>query len=195
MRYGADQKERTRQRVLAEASRAIRADGPHRVGVAEVMKRAGLTHGGFYAHFGSKEELVGEALDFMFDEAAAVSGGWAAGETPQAALASYIRVYLSRAHRDDRASGCPLPALGAELPRMNEDARERFAQGLSRMTARLGVLLDGADRPGGEATSVLNEMVGALVLSRATPDPVQSDRILAETRRSLLRRLDLEERS
>ena len=194
MRYDADHKARTRARVIQEAARAIRVSGPQRVGVAEVMKRAGLTHGGFYAHFASKEDLVAQALGAMFADAAANFDRRVEGRTPREALVAYIRFYLSRSHRDARESGCPLPTLSAEAPRLEADARTRFGEGVGGLTRRLGVLLSDADLPDPEAlaSSVLSEMVGAVVLARATSDAAQSDAILLRTRTSLMRRLDLE---
>ena len=191
MRYSVGHKERTRQRVLAEASRVIRAEGPHSVGVAEIMKRVGLTHGGFYAHFGSRELMLTQAIDFMFVEAASVSVAWSSGKTPEEALANYICAYASIAHRDNRAFGCPIPALGSSLAQLGEDPRARFSEGLLSSRARLGALLDAAGRPSIESTSVLSELAGAVMLSRMMTDMSQSEEILAETRKNLLRRLAL----
>src|SRR5260221_7440288 len=126
MRYDADHKARTRARVLREAAKAIRAEGPHRIGVAGVMAKAGLTHGGFYAHFSSKEDLVATALAQMFDEALATFETLTAKETPDAALRAYVDFYLSRWHRDALDAGCPLPSLSADLPRLGVPAREQF---------------------------------------------------------------------
>ena len=98
MRYVAGHKDRTRARVLKEAARAIRVDGPHRIGVAGIMARAGLTHGGFYAHFASKDELVVAAMAQMFDEAVANFERVTGGKPPALALRSYVDFYLSVRH-------------------------------------------------------------------------------------------------
>src|SRR5262245_32338766 len=116
MRYDAEHKQKTRERVLKVAARAIRAQGPHKVGVAAVMAKAGLTHGGFYAHFDSKDALVAAAIGQMFEEGSLRFVSETEGRTPRAALAAYIDFYLSDAHRDARRSGCPLPFLSADLP-------------------------------------------------------------------------------
>src|SRR5215468_10383146 len=111
MRYDENHKERTRARVLAQAAAAIRSKGIKRVGVAEIMAGAGLTHGGFYAHFASKDDLVAAAIPQMFDEAMAAFEHQTAGKAPSAALAAYVDSYLSPRHRDAQATGCPLAAL------------------------------------------------------------------------------------
>jgi TetR/AcrR family transcriptional repressor of nem operon len=198
MRYDSDHKQKTRERVLKEAAKAIRAEGPHRIAVAGVMAKAGLTHGGFYAHFESKDDLVAAAIDTMFGEARArfnrgtpVSG---AVETPKAKLISYIDFYLSAGHRDARTTGCPLPALAADLPRLAPASRERYGQGVVALTALIADALQALGRaePLALAGSALSEMVGALSLARAVADPVQSDFILDASRTALKRRLGLE---
>ena len=109
MRYDAEHKARTRQKVLDEAAKAIREEGPHRLGVAGVMARAGLTHGGFYAHFPSKEAFVADAVAHMFEGGPTAMLEKVRGQPPRQALTGYIDFYLSRAHRDSRTGGCPLP--------------------------------------------------------------------------------------
>lgn len=196
MRYDAEHKRRTRERLLDEAAKAVRAEGPHRVGVAEVMARAGLTHGGFYAHFASKDELVAEAVGRMFEEAGAqILRALGEGEPPAQALRSYVDFYLSRAHRDARTSGCPLPFLSADASRLPEAARARFAQGAARLRETFAALLKqlGSPDPETMAASVLAEMVGAVALSRAEPDPVRADVLLAHSRASVMRRLGLQD--
>lgn len=194
-RYDAEHKRRTRERLLEEAAKAVRVEGPHRIGVAEVMARAGLTHGGFYAHFASKDDLIAEAVGRMFEEAGArILRDLGEGKPPAEALRAYVDFYLSRAHRDARTSGCPLPFLSADAPRLPEAARERFAQGAARLTDTFAALLKqlGWPDPDALAVSVLAEMVGAVALSRAEPDPTRADSLLAHSRASVMRRLGLE---
>ncbi len=193
MRYDAEHKQKTRERVLTEAAKAIRAEGPHRIAVAGVMSRAGLTHGGFYAHFASKEELVSAAIDQMFAEGYARWTAVTGDLVPAEALVAYVDFYLSAAHRDSRTTGCPLPYLSADLPRLPEDARRRFGDGVRRLTIAIAGLLAqlGRPHPREEASSVLSELVGALSLARAEPDPKRSDVILASSRRILIHRLGL----
>ncbi len=195
MRYDAEHKQKTRARVLQEAAKAIRAEGPHRIGVAGVMAKAGLTHGGFYAHFKSKDELVAAAIDEMFNDARGRFAHETADNPPAEGLARYIRFYLSRAHRDARGAGCPIAALSADLSRMEGGSRERYGQGVAALTGRLAghLQLLGLDDPEALARSALSEMVGALSLARAVADPVQSDLILKTSRDALKRRLGLME--
>ena len=129
MQYDDNHKERTRARVLAEAAAAIRSKGAERVGVVEVMAGAGLTHGGFYAHFKSKDDLLTEAISYMFDAAYASFLRHTEGRAPADAISNYIDAYLATSQRDDRAHGCPLAALSGDLPNMPAVARARFADG------------------------------------------------------------------
>ena len=196
MRYDADHRQRTRVRVLQEAGRALKASGPHKLAVADVMKAAGLTHGGFYVHFPSKEAFVAEAIDAAFADSRSLFEQATTGRTPREALARLIASYVSEAHRDRPERGCVLPALSADLPRMSEDARARYAEGLRRLTARVQALL--AEAVEGDAAalapSMVAEMVGAVALARAVPDAVQSAAILRNSREALLRRAGLEDR-
>jgi len=197
MRYDAEHKQKTRQRVLKEAAKAIRAEGPHRVGVAGVMASAGLTHGGFYAHFASKDELVAAAIGQMFDEGARRRTATMEDGAPAEALAAYLDFYLSAEHRDMRTAGCPLPFMAADMPRLAGPARIRFAAGVAELTAAIARSLAtiGRRHAQEEASSVLAEMAGALALARAEPDPERSEAILRSSRRSIKRRLGLEDRS
>ena len=193
MRYDAEHKERTRERVLKAAAKAIRAQGPHKIGVAQVMAKAGLTHGGFYAHFPSKDALVAASIGQMFKE----SGGRFAAETegfsPTEGLARYVDFYLSATHRDARGAGCPLPYLSADAPRLSPAARETFAGGVERLRLKLAGALTALGRrdPDCDAGSMLAELVGALALARAEPDRTRSDAILARSRAALKARFGL----
>jgi TetR/AcrR family transcriptional repressor of nem operon len=197
MRYDAEHKQKTRERVLKEAARAMRAEGPHKIAVAGVMARAGLTHGGFYAHFPSREAFVAEAIGQMFDEGRVQQVRRMADLPPREALSAYVDFYLSPQHRDSKTTGCPLPFLSADAPRLEGEARQRFAAGAAGLTAKLAEQFArlGRPEPDMDATSMLSEMVGALSLARAEPDPARSDAILAHTRASLSRRFDLELKS
>ena len=192
MRYDTDHKQKTRQRVLKEAAKAIREEGPERGAVAAVMAKAGLTHGGFYAHFKSKDALIAAAIGEMFEDARSRFTRSTEGFSPAEGLVRYIDFYLSPSHRDSRATGCPITALAADLPRLEDAARERYSQGVAGLTDRLAGQLDllGLDAAA-LAHSVVAELVGALSLARATPDSEQSDRILAASRGALKQRLGL----
>jgi TetR/AcrR family transcriptional repressor of nem operon len=110
-----------------------------------------------------------------------------------AALSAYLDFYLSPAHRDRRDRGCPLPALSADLPRLPPPSREAFGQGLAALTAKLARGLEAAGCAGPDvlASSLLSEMVGAVALSRAVADAVQSDRLLSDARQSIRERTGL----
>jgi TetR/AcrR family transcriptional repressor of nem operon len=193
VRYASDHKAETRERVLKAAAREIRAKGPDGVAVAGVMARAGLTHGGFYAHFASKDALVEAALDTMF-----TSAGWRADrladeEDPRMVLADYLAFYLSTGHRDTRERGCPLPSLSGDFARTESVGRTRFGKGMAGLSGRLATVLARLDvtDPRAEANALLAQLVGAVALARATDDAAQSDAILADTRATLARRYDL----
>jgi TetR/AcrR family transcriptional repressor of nem operon len=194
MRYDAEHKATTRRRLLKVAAGAIRDDGPHNIGVAAVMAKAGLTHGGFYAHFASKEALVVAALEEMFGQGRLRLRKSIEGRSPADGLATYIDFYLSPAHRDNRAAGCAIAALSSDLPRLDHVARARFAAGIDDLAADLAIALDahGIDAAADVARSTLAELVGALSLARVEPDAQRSDALLAASRRRLRQRLHLE---
>jgi TetR/AcrR family transcriptional repressor of nem operon len=194
VRYHAEHKQETRARVLKEAAKAIRAEGPHRIAVAGVMAKAGLTHGGFYAHFKSKDDLVAAAVGEMFKDARARLARETGDRPPSEGLSAYIDFYLSARHRDARATGCPITALAADLPRLEGGARDQYGQGVAGLAGRLGGLLSEMGRQDAEALgrSMVAELVGALSLARAVADEAQSDLILETSRRALKQRLGLE---
>jgi TetR/AcrR family transcriptional regulator, transcriptional repressor for nem operon len=194
VRYDIEHKQKTRTRVLDAAASAIRLAGPDKVGVAGVMAEAGLTHGGFYAHFASKDELVTAAIEHMFEQARARFAHETEGRDAAAGLGAYIDFYLSKKHRDMRDAGCPIPALASDLPRLAEETRAIYAEGVQRLVARVTTLLtqlghSGAER---EARSTVAELIGALSLARVEPDAKRSDTILASSRQQLKQRLGLQ---
>lgn len=195
MRYSPSHKQKTRERVLRVAAKAIRAKGPKGVGVAYVMRGAGLTHGGFYAHFASKDAMVAAAIGRMFDEGFARWCDATEGRAHADGLRAFINGYLSRTHRDARAAGCPIAALLAESPRFTASCRRAFAAGMRRLIDALASHLDalGYRDAQAHATSLLSELVGALALARAEPDRTRSDAMLAASRRHIRHRLALEE--
>jgi TetR/AcrR family transcriptional repressor of nem operon len=197
MRYDSTHKQQTRTKVLEAAAKAIRLSGPERVGVAGVMADAGLTHGGFYAHFASKDDLVAAVIGHMFEQMRARLLRETEGRGTAEGLAAYIDFYLSRRHRDARDLGCPIAALASDLPRLGDAARAIYADGVSGLAAELGAMLGeiGHDDAATLGRSVVAELVGALALARAEPDARRSDATLAASRHHLKRRLGLESRS
>ncbi|HEY8537793.1 MAG TPA: TetR/AcrR family transcriptional regulator [Steroidobacteraceae bacterium] len=187
MRYEPDRKQRTREKVLRAAAKAIRAQGPHRVGVAQVMGKAGLTHGGFYAHFSSKDALIAAAIRQMFQEGLSTWDSCTQGKGPAESLNAYVDFYLSPAHRDAVGAGCPIPALAPELRRLTKSCRDEFAKGVAALTERICTALErlGIEKADEEASSMLAEMVGALALARAEPDTARSNAILEASKRRI----------
>ncbi|MDQ0249406.1 TetR/AcrR family transcriptional repressor of nem operon [Sphingomonas kyeonggiensis] len=194
MRYDAEHRGKTREKILKEAASAIRARGPEGVGVAALMKQAGLTHGGFYAHFGSKDALVAEAIGVMFEEARNRFDRDQAKTDPRAALDKYVGFYLSPRHRDARGRGCPVAALSGDMARLEPEARTRFGQGIAALSGWLGETLErhGVADAQLAGRSMLSELAGALLLSRAVADPAESDAILADSAAAIRTRYRLE---
>lgn len=194
MRFDTEHKAKTRDRILKEAAAAIRLEGPDRVGVAAIMSRAGLTHGGFYAHFKSKDELVAQAIGYMFEERYAAFFARLDAPDPRTALASFINSYLSMRHRDAIDRGCPVPVLAGDIPRLPVAARAAFVAAVDHLTEALTKLLEEigvADAPL-RASSTLSEMVGALALARVQPSTAKAEALLAHSRQSILGAFDLQ---
>ncbi len=193
MRYAADQSEKTRSRILDIAAGEMRKRGPDNVGVADVMSRAGLTHGGFYAHFKSKDELVAAAIERMFEGARERFRGWTEGKPRPEGLRAYINSYVSAVHRDNPAGGCAIAALSSEIHRQGKKARAAYDAGIAGLLNAITTLLpDGeASEKRALAVSMLSEMTGAVAAARAVSDKKLSDEILSSARRSLRARAGL----
>lgn len=187
MRYDSEHKARTRDRVLKAAAAALRADGPDRLGVAEVMNRAGLTHGGFYAHFKSKDDLLTEAVGAMFKDRYELYFADVDTVDPRAGLQRFTDNYLSLRHRDARETGCPIPILAGELHRLPETARARFDRSVHRLTDAIVTLLEraGIDKPRKRAVSAVAEMVGAIAIARTLADGTQAQDLLDTAKASV----------
>lgn len=181
MRYSTDHKAQTRARIVRRAATSLRQNGLHGVGVAELMKQAGLTHGGFYAHFKSRDALIGEAMIFAMDGIAKKWRGRADRAPAGKKVDAIVNGYLTAQHRDDAGNGCVLPALGAEIARANAKTRRAFAGRLEEMIA-LVVEAHGARSAGAarkQAMGTICAMMGALVLARATGGQLSEDLLLA----------------
>jgi TetR/AcrR family transcriptional regulator, transcriptional repressor for nem operon len=178
-------KDRTRARIIETAARAFRERGVEPVGIAEVMHEAGLTHGGFYAHFPSKEALVAEAAVLGLAESRQEFVSEAAEANPQAPVAEIIRRYVSRYHRDHPAEGCALPALTAEVAREPDTVRHAFTIGLEEFITLLMEYMPGTtpEEQHDAALVLAAGMAGAVALSRAVDDSTLSDRLLLAARR------------
>jgi len=171
----------TRKRIVKAAACEFREKGVVATGLNDLMKAAGLTHGGFYKHFESKDQLVAEAsaeaIETMIEDVAkAVEGG-----------ASVVDIYLSTDQRDNPASSCPLAAIGSELGRSDGKTREVATEGFLKLVAIMEKQLKGA-KPGEarrKALVAVSTMIGAMTASRIVNDPKLSAEILEEARKSL----------
>jgi TetR/AcrR family transcriptional repressor of nem operon len=188
MRYSPNHKLTTRRRIVTAASAAFRERGVDGTGVDEVMRRAGLTHGGFYAHFQSKFELLAEACSDAFDAALANLERIAAQSTAAQRARLLIDSYLSQHHRDNPGSGCLIVAVGADMARLNGTRRAGFSRGFERHLDRLGTALRLAADPEenrARVTHLMSSLVGALLFARAVDDPARSAALLVSARRTL----------
>jgi TetR/AcrR family transcriptional repressor of nem operon len=195
MRYDTEHKERTRQRLLTEAAAALRSEGPERIGVAALMGKLGLTHGGFYAHFKSKDDLVVAAIDEMFAQTLAVLQKKTGGRSPVEALEHYIDFYLSARHCDAIGQGCALPAMAADVARMDRTARQRFTVGAGRLYQGVAALFQALGRNEEEAmecaTSLFSEMAGAIAIARAVDTREEAEQIRNRCRSAIKKRFGL----
>jgi TetR/AcrR family transcriptional regulator, transcriptional repressor for nem operon len=193
MRYGPEQSEKTKQRVVKIAAAQMRKRGPDNVGVADVMSRAGLTHGGFYAHFASKDDLIAAAVGRMFDESQMRFREWTEGKSKPDALRAYINAYVSAVHRDRPEGGCAIAALSSDIHRQGGKARAAYDACVARLVNSIAGLLSEGDETKNRAlaVSMLAEMTGAVAAARAVSDPKLSDEILAGARRALRARAGL----
>jgi TetR/AcrR family transcriptional repressor of nem operon len=191
MRYSESHKAETHQKILRIASRALREKGPDNLAVAEVMKEAGLTHGGFYAHFKSKDALLAEALTSVFLRAGDNIDKMTEGLPPRHALATYIDFYVSPRHRDNPSTGCPITALNSDMPRQSKKFRDTFDRGVKVLVGRIAGWLaaSGHADPDALAASVLSAMAGAVAVSRAVSDKSLSDEMLEAARAGIKARL------
>ena len=170
-------KEATHERIVSVAARAIRRNGYHGTGVADIMKEAGLTHGGFYAHFESRDAMLAEAATQACAQSVATVAGAVAGEPASQAMATMLQAYLSRQHVESVEMGCPLAALGSETSRQSPDVRRvttRHVKEMVDLIARQSPQW-GQPETHEQALVILSTMVGALVLARAVDDVALSD--------------------
>lgn len=179
----------TRRRIVDVAAAEFRQNGIQATGLADIMAAAGLTHGGFYRHFDSKNQLIAEASVIGLD--AVIRSAKAAGDDHKPGkenLAAILAAYLSTAHRDSRSEGCPLAALGSELARADQDTRTAVSSEVLRLVDVLAEQFPRAkdDTARGHAMFALAAMVGAVTLSRLVSDREVSSLILRETRNHLI---------
>lgn len=190
MRYSSEHKLETHARIVKKASVRIREKGAHGIGVADLMKDAGLTHGGFYAHFDSREALVIEAFAYAMDRSTERWRKLAETIPAEKRMATIVETYLTPLHRDDPGHGCAVTALGAEIARESPKTRKAFAAKLEQMADMLAEQIPDVPRKAArkQALATLSTMVGALVLSRIAGSGEFSDDILSAGRDAALGR-------
>ena len=183
-------KEETHERIVDIAARAIRRNGYAGVGVADVMKEAGLTHGGFYAHFDSRDALIVEALERagrQSSEAVTRAAQSHAGDGVSA-FRSLVETYLADVHLASLETGCPVAALGCDMPRQSDAVREASTARVQRLIAAVRATLPGAPRA--TASVVAGTLVGSLQLARALGDNAEGRAMLSAVRKSLITQYD-----
>jgi TetR/AcrR family transcriptional repressor of nem operon len=170
-------KDATHERIVEAAGRAIRRSGYDGTGVAEIMKEAGLTHGGFYAHFASREAMLAEAADRAGADGVAVVARVAAAAPPKQAREALLRAYLSEAHVKGVETGCAIAALGSEMPRQAPEVRRAATRRIKEMIDLVARESPDWGKRGAHEHALVTvaTMVGALVLARAVDDPRLSD--------------------
>lgn len=174
MRVTREQMAENRDRILDAAGRLFRAQGFEAVTVAQVMAAAGLTHGGFYGHFKSKDDLIAQALAHVLTP----------GRGAERSLAAYAKAYLAPRHRDDLAGGCPIAALASETGRQDGPARTEMTESVKRLIDRFAATAPGEDEAKKRRAAIgsWSAMLGAVVLARMSDDPSLADELLSETR-------------
>jgi TetR/AcrR family transcriptional regulator, transcriptional repressor for nem operon len=191
MRYGENHKNETHEKLVRAACVVLREKGPDRLSVAEVMQAAGLTHGGFYAHFKSKDALLVEALNSAFAHAGSRFRKVVDGMPAKHALATYVDMYVSPVHRDNVSGGCPIVALNSDAPRQSKKFQKAFQGGIDHIVNALAGWIGETGRDDAQtlARAAFSAMAGAVALSRAVSDKTLSDELLASARDGIKARL------
>jgi TetR/AcrR family transcriptional repressor of nem operon len=185
--HSQDDKAASHERIVSTTAARIRESGTEQPGVAEIMRAAGLTHGGFYKHFASRADLIAEAVDHALTEnEPTIERIIAEADDPLAAFADW---YVSAAHRDDPASGCGVVALGADVERAGGTAQEAYRRQVERYLTHLQTLIGGNDpEDRRQAIVTLSAMVGAVMMARALGPTPGSDELLQDVREAVRER-------
>lgn len=189
MRYRPDHKSETHQKILKDASRRVRAEGLTGAAVSAVMRDAGLTHGGFYKHFGSKDELLIAALSEAFRDIGERLARTAEDSPPGTAWKAIVKAYLSPQHCDHPEFGCPLAALAPELARADAVTKARLPRELIAYKSRMLRFMPGRRAADKDRNFILifSTMIGTLAIARSLPDEGARAKVLATARDFLLR--------
>jgi TetR/AcrR family transcriptional regulator, transcriptional repressor for nem operon len=188
MRYSKEHKSETHAKIVRRASIKLREKGAHGIGVADLMKEAGLTHGGFYAHFDSRDALVIEAVTHAMDRSTEKWRKLSEETTPDKRLSKIVNSYLAPDHRDNPGHGCTVPALAAEIARESAKTRRVFSGRMEQMIDMLADQYQGLPRKAArkQAMAALATMMGALVMARVSGNGELSDEILKAGRDAVL---------
>ena len=188
MRYPPEHKAEVHQKIVEDASRRLRAEGLNGAAVAAVMRDTGLTHGGFYKHFGSKDELLLESLREAFRETADNLAHAAEQPQPEAAWKAIVKAYLSPELCDHAEYGCPLTALAPELARADKAMKAQIFEELKKYKSRMLPFMPGQRTADKERAffSIFSTMIGAIEIARMLPEPGMREKVLASAREFLL---------
>ncbi|MDT7950982.1 MAG: TetR/AcrR family transcriptional regulator [Acetobacteraceae bacterium] len=182
MRLSREEKERSHERIISSAAKLFRRDGIEGASVGDVMQDAGLTHGGFYKHFDTKEALLIAALDRAFEETLAWLGPKQPDEEPAATAGNFRKTYLSNEHVDAPSMGCPIAALGIDIARGTKQMKARFGMGVRRVVSLLARGSTGTQRMReARALRQIAMMAGAVIIARAS-DPDTAREVMAACR-------------
>jgi TetR/AcrR family transcriptional regulator, transcriptional repressor for nem operon len=189
MRYRPEHKVETHQKIVKDASRRVRTEGITGAAVSAVMRDAGLTHGGFYKHFASKDELLMESLSEAFQETADRLAQVAEQCQPKTAWKAIVKAYLSLEVCDHAEYGCPLTALAPELARSDQAMKAWIFEELKKYKSRMLPFMPGQRTADKERAffSIFSTMVGAIEIARMLPEPVMREKVLTSARDLLLR--------
>jgi TetR/AcrR family transcriptional repressor of nem operon len=189
MRYRPEHKVETHQKIVKDASRRVRTEGVTGAAVAAVMRDAGLTHGGFYKHFESKDELLMESLSEAFQETADRLAHVGEQSQPETAWKAIVKAYLSPELCDHAEYGCPLTALAPELARADKAMKAQIFEELKKYKSRMLPFMPGQRTADKERAffSIFSTMVGAMEIARMLPEPAMREKVLASAREFLLR--------
>ncbi|MGF6782287.1 TetR/AcrR family transcriptional regulator [Paraburkholderia sp. GAS334] len=187
MRKSKQEAAETRQRIVEAASSEFRRKGIGGTALADLMAAAGLTHGGFYKHFDSKDQIVEESLTLAVGSLVEAVESKLSSASGDRGLHAAIADYLSIEHRDSTADGCPFVALGSELSRSSDGVREATTSGFLNLVDVIAARLDGKSPAAAkkEALVILSTMIGALTMARVVTDPELSASILRQARKHL----------
>lgn len=188
MRNSKEVTAENREKIVAVSAKLFRERGIAAVGVAELMQAAGMTHGGFYKHFKSKDALIAEACSYSFGEPGDSLRAAAESAKPGEELRAIVDSYLSRRHRDNPGKGCAVAALGGEVGNRESPAREALQAGRERLVSLVARYMIGADAKE-RATAFVATMVGALISARLA-DGASSDAVLRAAKRELYQRIE-----